>query len=98
MINFNQKNKDIDKEIHMPYIKKERRPICDEIVTAMHAAGIKADGDLNYILYAFCKRYVPASYNQYKNYISELQETATEIRRRILGPYEDQKIIENGDV
>jgi hypothetical protein len=39
-----------------------------------------------------------AVYNNYKNYIGELQETVAEIRRRLLAPYEDIKIQENGDV
>jgi len=33
-----------------------------------------------------------------EDYIDEYREAAAEIRRRILGPYEDKKIEENGDV
>ena len=82
----------------MPYIKQENRPTMDVVVKAMEDAGIKANGDLNYVLYAFCKRNVSPSYNNYKNFCGELWQCATEIERRILGPYEDEKIIENGDV
>ncbi len=82
----------------MPYIKSEKRERLDAIVEMMHQAGICADGDLNYLLYAYCKRHVKPSYNAYKNYVGELHECGAEIRRRILGPYEDQKIRENGDV
>jgi hypothetical protein len=64
----------------------------------MEWAGVRADGDLNYILYAFCKRHVNPSYNNYKNFCGELRQCATEIERRLLGPYEDEKILENGDV
>jgi hypothetical protein len=60
--------------------------------------GVKADGDLNYILYAFCKRYIKPSYNNYKNFIGELSECSAEIRRRLLSDYETKKIEENGDV
>jgi len=59
---------------------------------------IKADGDLNYILFTYCKRFIKPSYNNYKNYLGELNECVTEIRRRLLGPYEDLKIKENGDI
>ena len=81
----------------MPYVKQERRDTLDKIVDHM-ADHLLVDGDLNYVLYAFCRRHVMPSYNNYKNYIGELTETAAEIRRRILAEYEDEKIFENGDV
>ena len=83
----------------MPYIKPERREEMDKIVESMVKADVKVDGDLNYILFKFCKILIKdPSYNKLKNFIGELRQCATEIERRILGPYEDQKIIENGDV
>lgn len=81
----------------MPYIKDQQRAVMDQIVDQM-AHTVKANGDLNYILYAFCKRHINPSYNDYKNYLGELNEAAEEIRRRMLAPYEDRKIMENGDV
>jgi hypothetical protein len=82
----------------MPYIKKEKRQKLDTIVQMMKDADVKADGDLNYILFAFCKRTIIPNYNNYKNFIGELNEAAEEIRRRFLAEYENKKIIENGDV
>lgn len=82
----------------MPYIKQVNRPDMDKIVRLMELNRVKANGDLNYILFAYCKRYVKPSYNNYKNFCGELRQCATEIERRILGPYEDEKIKENGDV
>lgn len=82
----------------MPYIKQNDRSSMDQIVDLMDVWNVQADGDLNYILYAFCKRHVNPSYNNYKNFCGELRQCATEIERRLLGPYEDKKIIENGDV
>jgi hypothetical protein len=64
----------------------------------MKQVDVKADGDLNYILYAFCKRFVKPSYNNYKNFCGELRQCATEIERTLLGPYEDLKEKENGIV
>lgn len=81
----------------MPYIGQDRRAEVDAVVDAMAACKIQADGDLNYILFHFCKNFVKPSYGAYKNFIGELEECATEIRRRLLAPYEDKKIIENGD-
>ena len=82
----------------MPYIKQNRREECDEVVKKMEEMGVLADGDLNYILYKFCKHYVKPSYNSYKNFCGELRQAATEIERRILAEYEDSKIVENGDI
>jgi hypothetical protein len=82
----------------MPYIRQEDRPVMDLVVKVMSDADVRANGDLNYILFAFCKRYVSPSYNNYKNFCGELRQCATEIERRILGPYEDEKIEINGDV
>ena len=82
----------------MPYIKNQARLQKDPIVQLMKDLNVKADGDLNYILYKFCKEAVKPGYNNYKNFCGELRQCATEIERRILGPYEDSKIEENGDV
>ena len=97
----------------MPYVVKEKRPVLDIIVQSMarvydvpkgvdehytDGSSLKADGDLNHILFAFCKRHVKPSYNNYKNFRGELLECAAEIKRRLLDPYEDGKILENGDV
>lgn len=82
----------------MPYIPQKTRKEMDRVVELMKKLGVKANGDLNYILYAFCKRNVKPSYNNFKNFCGELRECATEIERRLLGHYEDEKIQENGDV
>lgn len=75
---------------------------------------LELDGDMNYLLYAFALRKLLPSYDVYKGFLQALQliinsdpagrlageltECIYEIRRRILTPYEDQKILENGDV
>lgn len=82
----------------MPYIKQDRREGLIKVTEAMIRARIVADGDLNYVLYWYCKNRIKPSYNEYKNFIGELRQCATEIERRLLAPYEDKKIKENGDV
>ncbi len=84
----------------MPYIedKNNLRKKMDQIVGWMKVWEVKPDGKLNYILYKFCKDTIEPSYNNYKNYCAELRQCATEIERRLLAPYEDKKIQENGDV
>jgi len=82
----------------MPYIKRENRPEMNPIVDLMVEQKVKVDGDLNYVLFKFCKYHIIPSYNNYKNYCGELRQCATEIEREILAPYEDKKKAENGDV
>lgn len=82
----------------MPYINQTKRTNADQIVDQMVKMCVKADGELNYLLYKFCKEAITPSYNNYKNYIAELRQCATEIERRMLAEYEDEKIKENGDV
>ena len=82
----------------MPYIKPEERIVMDGVVDFLKIAGVEPNGKLNYILYAFCKRNIEPSYNNYKNYLGELEECVAEIRRRILSKYEDEAIARNGDV
>lgn len=82
----------------MPYIKQDNRKVMDEIVQLMLDLNVKVDGDLNYILYKFCKKAVKPSYNNYKNFIGELNCCSKEIYRRLVAPYEDLKSNENGDV
>jgi hypothetical protein len=82
----------------MPYIEKNRRPTMNRVVNLMEQLDVKADGDLNYILFAFCKRCIKPSYNNYKNFCGELRQCTTEIERKLLAPYEDEKEKENGTV
>lgn len=82
----------------MPYVKQKERPKLDKVVNLMKKLEIKADGDLNYILFAYCVRHIPKNYNSLKNFCGELRQCATEIERSILGPYENIKIKENGKI
>jgi hypothetical protein len=82
----------------MPYINPYRREEVDTVVRAMEGVNVVADGDLNYILFKFCKENVKPSYSNYKNFCGELRQCATEIERRLLANYENIKIAENGDV
>lgn len=86
------------KLIKMPYIKQSDRKNIDQVVEIIREIGIKPNGEPNYLLFKLCKETIEPSYNNYKNFIAELTECSEEIRRRLLAPYEDQKIKENGDV
>jgi len=80
----------------VPYIPQNKRPPLDIIVRQM--ADVKPNGELNYLLFAYALRNIKPSYNNYKELIGELNCAIEEIRRRLLDPYEDLKIKENGDV
>ena len=67
------------------------------LIDKMHECDVKADGDLNYILFKYCKDAMetPEQVSSLSWYIAR---TSHIIRQEILGAYEDGKIIENGDV
>jgi hypothetical protein len=82
----------------MPYIRQEDRPLMDLVVKTMSDADVRANGDLNYILFSFCKKHIDLNYNSLKNYIGELRQCAAEIERSILGPYEESAKKRNGEI
>ena len=88
----------MERVIIIPYIKEDRRGHMDAIRGVMVHKQVKADGDLNYLLYSYCKMSVKPSYSNFKNYIGELRQCATEIERRLLAPYEDSAMERNGDI
>ena len=84
----------------MPYTKKEDRTMRDLIATLKHH--IKVKGDLNYVICELvgqlCLRDGGLSYTSTSNWIDAVDGAERELTRRLLGPYEDLKIRENGDV
>ena len=82
----------------MPYIKSKKQRIELDVIAREMSVCLQCNGDLNYLLYAYCLRYVPQRYNAIKNFLGELTEAASEIRRRQLVPREKKAIKENGDV
>lgn len=84
----------------MPYIKKEQRPVLDEIIDDAEF-DLVPDGRLNYFLFKLMlrrRKIEGESYKFYKNYCAELRACAAEIERRYMNKYESQKINLNGDV
>jgi predicted type IV restriction endonuclease len=57
------------------------------------------DGHINYIVTVLLKRlYQPPNYRRYNKAIGVLECIKMEFYRRMVGPYEEEKISENGDV
>lgn len=79
----------------MPYIPEWRRIDLEEGATP------DSPGELNYAITDLITRYL---WNKDKNYqhindvVGALEGAKQEFYRRIVGPYEDKKIKENGDV
>lgn len=77
----------------MPYIKKEFR---DEARSCPENCG-----ELNYAFTMLAKEYFErtgAKYGSINDIVGALEGAKMEFYRRVAVPYEDKKIVENGDV
>jgi len=84
----------------MPYIKKVERAFFDEQLDDLGLHRMDK-GDLNYCVTKLALYYIKVhgkSYTNISDATSALVDAADEIKRRLLGPYENQKIKENGDL
>lgn len=84
----------------MPYIKPLRRPFLDAPIDSL-GMRIRDVGELNYcitrlVLQFF--RHVGLNYANIAGVVGTLKLVSTELERRVINPYEDMKIAENGDV
>lgn len=87
----------------MPYINKEARPkwqeTIDEVVKTVRNLPIaRQDGELNYLITSIVKGVYDPKYFHYNRAIGMLDCVRQEFYRRVVAPYEDVKIEENGDV
>lgn len=87
----------------MPYIlsadREKLRPATDAIVAAITKDTVA--GDLNYMISLMAKAYIDAKGLRYEHLnavVGALDSCKAEFQRRVVGPYEDTKIAENGDV
>ena len=82
----------------MPYIKKERR---HELNVKKSVDSPHSCGELNYVLAKEIDSYLiekGLNYSNINEVIGVLECLKLELYRRIAAPYEDKKILENGDV
>ena len=80
----------------MPYITKDQRKDVEE-------TGPYTSGELNYAITILIKKYIGnrvagQSYAVFNEIIGALECAKLELYRRLVAPYEDEKIQENGDV
>ncbi len=80
----------------MPYINSYKRiQLQDESILPMDP------GELNYLITSLCVDYLKLnklSYQTINDVVGALEGAKLEFYRRVAAPYEDTKIIENGDV
>lgn len=87
----------------MPYIPKDRRPEIDKAIDPLliYIQSLPMedqDGALNYSVTKIIKHVYPKKYFHLNRALGVLSAIAHELYRHIIGPYEDEKIKENGDV
>jgi hypothetical protein len=87
----------------MPYIKSDQRPAIDDLVRPLieHLKSLPVedqDGSLNYAITKVIKYVYPQKYFHLNRALGVLTAIKLELYRKIIGPYEDTKISENGDV
>jgi hypothetical protein len=87
----------------MPYIKPEERcqldPLIEPIVEYVKSLPMESqDGALNYLVTRTLVSVYPRRYFHYNRAMGVLSAIQHELYRVIVGPYEDEKIAENGPV
>ena len=87
----------------MPYIKQNQRPKIDDLVKPIinHLKSLSVedqDGSLNYAVTKILKNVYPKKYFHFNRALGVLTAITHELYRKVIGPYEDTKIKENGDV
>lgn len=84
----------------MPYIEKKDRQHFDLHIDAI-SPDIDTPGELNYIITRLMHKYLDRKTVRYHNLnelIGAIECAKLELYRRIVGPYEDQKIQQYGDI
>lgn len=85
----------------MPYIKKEARENFAALADLISKTEIETAGNLNYLITTLCKKFMKEStenYDQYNTIVGVLECAKLEFYRRRVASYENQKIVQNGDV
>jgi len=84
----------------MPYLKPVERAAFNVEIQQL-ARKTETPGQVAYVIYAYLKLVIAewgGSFEMYALVFGAAGEAIAEARRRLLGPYEDAKRAENGDV
>lgn len=85
----------------MPYINKgSRRAIEPELQNLSNLSDKFTPGILNYIISSLVKSYLGTNpnYDRFNTAVGVLESAKLELYRHRIGPYEDTKIMENGEL
>lgn len=88
----------------MPYISPESKKLYAEDLAKLKATIDFYDitpGQLNYLMTSLCKMYIDRkgiNYTHLNDVLGVFDGAGKEFYRRVVAPYEDKKIEENGDV
>lgn len=84
----------------MPYIKQFDRERLSPLAKAIDEASIGTAGELNYVFTLLAHKFFAQSknYQAINDVVGALEGAKAEFQRRVVAPYEDKKIAENGDV
>lgn len=85
----------------MPYIQPEERQKFARVEDALAHIEIRTPGELNYLLTLVVQTYFndhASNYLGFNDVMGALSGAQQEFYRRVVAPYEDSKIAENGDV
>jgi len=84
----------------MPYIKSHLKKEMADAINDLFMF-VESKGDLNYLICEIVGKFILETGISYRNIsekIDAVHDAEAELRRRLLNPYEDIKIEENGDV
>lgn len=84
----------------MPYIKSEEREKYQDLVEKLSDL-IESDGELNYVITLLMHKQIykrGLKYQNLNNLIGALECAKLELYRKVIGGYEDQKILINGPI
>lgn len=85
----------------MPYLKKVDKDNLKKIVKAIKTMPVSTAGELNFLITTLVHEYLKTkglNYQHINDIVGALDGAKVEFQRRIVGPYEDIKIKDNGDV
>jgi hypothetical protein len=85
----------------MPYIAQKDRENLDDVAENYGGEFAQNGGELNYLISSLISDYIMRKGLRYQNIsdvLGALEGAKFEFLRRIVDPYEDQKISENGDL
>ncbi len=84
----------------MPYIQQDRRDVFDRALNEL-ALEVRNEGELNYCIYKLSRLIISRtgkSYSSLSMCSSAMEHAKLEWYRKVVAPYEDEKIGENGDI